>query len=115
LAAQSDANLSLAARNVRHVDLLPACGANVLSILRHPSLLLTEAAVSELQQRVTRTLNPRRSRVRFMVGRDGGGLTAEEFASSRRITSDERDEAADDLTAEPEAAAEAGAERVTAQ
>ena len=45
-----DPNLALALRNLSHCDLLPAHGANVLSILRHPTLLLTVRAMHELEQ-----------------------------------------------------------------
>ena len=56
------AELALAARNLPHCDMLPARGANVLSLLRHPTLLLTTAAMRELEQRLHRTMK-RHSRV----------------------------------------------------
>lgn len=43
---------ALAARNIPHVDVLPVTGANVLSILRRDTLVLTKAAVEKLQERL---------------------------------------------------------------
>ncbi len=42
-----------AASNLKGVDVLPAIGINVLDILRHKELVLTEAAVSALQERLS--------------------------------------------------------------
>jgi len=47
-----DRNLSLAARNLVGVDLLPTVGANVYDILRRDTLVLTRAAVRELEERL---------------------------------------------------------------
>lgn len=41
-----------AARNIKHVDVLPTAGANVLDILRHNQLVLTKAAVAKLEERL---------------------------------------------------------------
>ena len=76
-----DANLALAARNLRHCDFLPSVGANVLSLLRHPTLLITRRAIDELQQRVERTML-RKSRVRYNVGSQGGGISYEEWKAT---------------------------------
>ena len=57
-----DDNLALAARNLPHCDFLPSRGANVLSLMRHPTLLLTTQAMRELQDRL-RTTMQRHSRV----------------------------------------------------
>jgi large subunit ribosomal protein L4 len=40
-----------AARNIKHVDVLPAKGANVYDILRHETLVLTKAAIKQLEER----------------------------------------------------------------
>lgn len=42
---------ALAARNLPHVDVLPALGANVYDILKHDTLVLTRAAVEKLEAR----------------------------------------------------------------
>ncbi|MFZ5748195.1 MAG: 50S ribosomal protein L4 [Pseudomonadota bacterium] len=42
---------ALAARNLPHVDVLPAVGANVYDILKHDTLVLTRAAVEKLEAR----------------------------------------------------------------
>ena len=42
-----------AASNLKGVDVLPTMGINVLDILRHKELVLTEAAVSALQERLS--------------------------------------------------------------
>ncbi|MBM3489560.1 MAG: 50S ribosomal protein L4 [Alphaproteobacteria bacterium] len=47
-----DENLQLAARNLPNVDLLPCKGANVYDILRRHQLVLTRAAVAELEARL---------------------------------------------------------------
>lgn len=41
-----------AARNIKHIDVLPAVGANVYDILRHDTLVLTRAAVGQLEERL---------------------------------------------------------------
>ncbi len=43
---------ALAVRNIPHVDVLPAGGANVYSILKRDTLVLTKAAVEKLQERL---------------------------------------------------------------
>jgi large subunit ribosomal protein L4 len=47
-----DTNLERAARNLIGVDLLPTAGANVYDILRRDVLVLTKAAVRELEERL---------------------------------------------------------------
>lgn len=46
-----DVNFALASRNLYKVDVLPAIGANVYDILNHDHLVLTRAAVDELEAR----------------------------------------------------------------
>lgn len=41
-----------AARNIKHVDVLPQIGANVMDILRHKQLVLTKDAVKALEERL---------------------------------------------------------------
>lgn len=45
-------NFARAARNIKHVDVLPTAGINVYDILRHKELVLTKAAVEALQERL---------------------------------------------------------------
>jgi large subunit ribosomal protein L4 len=47
-----DANFVQAAANIKHLDVLPVVGINVWDILRHKELVLTEAAVASLQERL---------------------------------------------------------------
>jgi len=47
-----DRNLSLAARNIPAIDVLPTQGANVYDILRRHKLVLTKAAVEALEARL---------------------------------------------------------------
>lgn len=49
--AESDANFRLAARNLRHIDLLPVQGINVYDILRRQKLVLTKAALEAIEER----------------------------------------------------------------
>ena len=49
--AELDKNFALAARNVPHVDVLPAQGINVYDILRRQKLVLTKAALEALEAR----------------------------------------------------------------
>ncbi len=46
-----DSNFALASRNLYKVDVLPAVGANVYDILNHDHLVLTRAAIGELEAR----------------------------------------------------------------
>ncbi len=47
-----DRNLVLAARNLAGIHLLPQIGANVYDILRRDVLVLTKAAVRQLEERL---------------------------------------------------------------
>ncbi|HTV44259.1 MAG TPA: 50S ribosomal protein L4 [Stellaceae bacterium] len=47
-----DHNFALAARNLPQIDVLPQQGANVYDILRRDTLVLTRAAVEQLQARL---------------------------------------------------------------
>ena len=49
---QVDANFRNAAANIINVDVLPTIGANVYDILRRENLILTEAAVKKLEERL---------------------------------------------------------------
>jgi len=46
---QADAKIELSARNLRNVKLLRAEGVNVYDILKYPNLVLTDAAVNEIE------------------------------------------------------------------
>lgn len=46
---QADAKVELSARNLRNVKVLRAEGVNVYDILKYPNLVLTDAAVSEIE------------------------------------------------------------------
>lgn len=47
-----DANFRMAIANIPGVDVLPGVGANVYDILRHDNLVLTQAAVEQLEARL---------------------------------------------------------------
>jgi large subunit ribosomal protein L4 len=46
-----DENFAKSARNIPHIDVLPAQGINVYDVLRHDQLVLTKAAVEKLHER----------------------------------------------------------------
>ncbi|NOY14037.1 MAG: 50S ribosomal protein L4 [Deltaproteobacteria bacterium] len=46
---QADHKVELSARNLRNVKVLRAAGVNVYDILKYPNLVLTDAAVSEIE------------------------------------------------------------------
>ena len=46
---QADSKVELSARNLRNVKILRAEGVNVYDILKYPNLVLTDAAVSEIE------------------------------------------------------------------
>jgi large subunit ribosomal protein L4 len=48
-----DRNFTLAARNLPNIDVLPTDGINVYDILRRTKLVLTKAAVAQLEARLT--------------------------------------------------------------
>ena len=50
--AELDGNFALAARNVKNIDVLPTQGANVYDIMRRDTLVLTKAAVENLEARL---------------------------------------------------------------
>ena len=50
---QVDESFARAAANIKHVDVLPSQGANVYDILRRDVLVLTRAAVEQLQARLS--------------------------------------------------------------
>jgi large subunit ribosomal protein L4 len=47
-----DEAFAKAARNIKHIDVLPTQGANVYDILRHKQLVLTADAVKQLEERL---------------------------------------------------------------
>ncbi|MBL6761341.1 MAG: 50S ribosomal protein L4 [PS1 clade bacterium] len=49
--AEVDTNFARAARNIAHIDVLPAQGINVYDILRREKLVLTKAALDSLKER----------------------------------------------------------------
>jgi large subunit ribosomal protein L4 len=51
--ATLDEAFAKAARNIKHVDVLPQVGVNVYDILRHKELVLTKAAVETLEARLS--------------------------------------------------------------
>ncbi len=46
---QADSNVELSARNLRNVKVLRAEGVNVYDILKYPNLVLTDAAISQIE------------------------------------------------------------------
>ena len=50
--AEIDKNFSLAARNIKGIDVLPQQGANVYDILRRDTLVLTKGAIEKLVERL---------------------------------------------------------------
>lgn len=50
--ASVDEAFAKAARNVKHIDVLPSAGANVYDIIRHAQLVLTKDAVKQLEERL---------------------------------------------------------------
>ncbi len=50
--AKVDEGFAKAARNIKHIDVLPTIGANVYDILRHRQLVLTKDAVRALEERL---------------------------------------------------------------
>jgi large subunit ribosomal protein L4 len=48
-----DKNFQLSARNLNHVDLLPASGLNVYDIMRRDTLVPTKAALKSIEERLT--------------------------------------------------------------
>ncbi len=47
-----DSNFALSARNINHVSLLPAKGLNVYDVMRSAKLVLTRAALSQIEERL---------------------------------------------------------------
>lgn len=45
-------NFTKATGNIKHISTLPSMGANVLDILKHDHLILSQAAVKELEERL---------------------------------------------------------------
>lgn len=52
LGGEPDKNFVLGSANIKHVNTLPTIGANVLDILKHDVLILNQAAVQELEERL---------------------------------------------------------------
>jgi large subunit ribosomal protein L4 len=50
--AEIEKNFSLAARNLPEIDVLPVAGINVYDILRRTKLVLTKAALDQLEARL---------------------------------------------------------------
>ena len=50
--AEVERNFGLAARNLQTIDVLPAQGLNVYDILRRDTLVLTQDAVRQIEERL---------------------------------------------------------------
>ena len=50
--AEVERNFGLAARNLPQIDVLPAQGLNVYDILRRDTLVLTQDAVRQIEERL---------------------------------------------------------------
>jgi Ribosomal protein L4/L1 family len=62
------ANLRLASGNLPWVDVLPAVGANVYSILQRDYLLMSQDAVATLSERSSRFIHRKPERLRSAAG-----------------------------------------------
>jgi Ribosomal protein L4/L1 family len=62
------ANLRLASGNLPWVDVLPAVGANVYSILQRDYLLMSQDAVAALSERSSRFIHRKPERLRSAAG-----------------------------------------------
>jgi large subunit ribosomal protein L4 len=47
-----DKNFEMSARNINHLELLPAVGLNVYDIMRRDKLVLTKAALAQIEERL---------------------------------------------------------------
>ncbi len=50
-----DPNLALAARNLASIELTTAASVNTYQVLRHPKVVVTRAALAEIEQRLRKT------------------------------------------------------------
>jgi large subunit ribosomal protein L4 len=48
-----DKNFAMSARNLANVALVPASGLNVYDIIKHDTLVMTKAAVSAIEERLS--------------------------------------------------------------
>ena len=71
-------NFVLSLRNLAHMDVLPAEGANVYDILRRETLVLTRSAVEKLQERLQPLAGGGRSRREHLAGADMAAGAADE-------------------------------------
>lgn len=55
-------NISVATDSIKYVNLMPVYGLNVYSMLKHDTLVLTEAAVRRIEEKLLYHLN----RIDFM-------------------------------------------------
>lgn len=66
-------NIALAAEEIPYVNLMPVYGLNVHSMLKHNTLVLTEAAVRKIEERIN-----------FQYSRTDGFKLGERFKLSQR-------------------------------
>lgn len=45
-------NITIATDSIKHVNLMPVYGLNVYSMLKHETLVLTESAVDEIENKL---------------------------------------------------------------
>lgn len=50
-------NITVATDEIKHVNLMPVYGLNVYSMLKHSTLVLTTAAVDEIESKILYHLN----------------------------------------------------------
>lgn len=66
-------NIAIAAEGIPYVNLMPVYGLNVYSMLKHDTLVLTEAAVRRIEERIL-----------FQYSRVDGMRLDEKFKLSQR-------------------------------
>lgn len=50
-------NLTLALETIKHINMLPVYGLNVYSMLKYQTLVITESAIEQLQEKLLTHLN----------------------------------------------------------
>lgn len=50
-------NITVATDQIKHVNLMPSYGLNVYSMLKHDTLVLTQAAVDHIESKLLLNLN----------------------------------------------------------
>jgi large subunit ribosomal protein L4 len=84
-----DGNLAIACRTLPYFDIIPQIGLTVWTILRHRNLIISKAALLQLQKRLD-PFKRQKQMIKYCVGSAGGGINYDEYKLKFRAQREQR-------------------------